>query len=103
MLTNRFKESATVVIDAVLRERYIIRDASSRRESREYAQKILRSVKNTEMTLIKNQLDIVYNDIDLELRRDIKKPENAITINLFLMTLNDCKYKWWAYVVKNRW
>ena len=54
LLTNRFKEPATIVIDVVLRERYTIRDASSRREPREYAQKILRSVKNTEMTLIKN-------------------------------------------------
>ena len=45
------------------------------------------------MTLIKNQLDIVYNDIDLELRRNIKKPKDAITINLFLMTLNDCKHE----------
>lgn len=101
LLTGRFKEPATVAIDAVLRERYTIRDASSRRESREYAQKILRSVKDAGMTLVKNQLDIVYNGIDLELRRDIKKSEDAITINSFLMTLDDCKHEWWAYVSRH--
>ena len=43
-----------IIIDAVLHERYIIRNAISRRESRKYAQKILRSIKNAEMTLIRN-------------------------------------------------
>ena len=97
LLVGRFKEPADVAIDAVLRERYTMRDATSRREPREFAQKILRSAKDAGMILVKNQLDIIYNGIDLELRRDLKKPEEATTVNTFLSNLDDCKYAWWAY------
>ncbi|KAM0795128.1 hypothetical protein BDR22DRAFT_872332 [Usnea florida] len=75
LLIARFKEPATVAIDAVLRERYTMRDAAARREPREYAQKILRSAKDAGMTLVKNQVEIIYSGIDLELRRsDAKNP-----------------------------
>lgn len=97
LLTARFKEPSHVAIDAVLRERYSLRDASSRREPREFAQKILRSAKDAGMTLVKNQLDIIYNGIDLELRRDIKRPDENVTINTFLTTLDESKHEWWAY------
>ena len=40
LLRARFKEPTTVAIDVVLRECYTMRDAASRREPREYAQKI---------------------------------------------------------------
>ena len=43
-----------------------MRNAISRRKSRKYIQKILRSIKNVNLTIIKNQLDIIYNDIDLK-------------------------------------
>ena len=101
LLLGRFKQPTTIAIDVVLRERYTMRDASSRREPREYAQKILRSAKDAGMTLVKNQLDIIYNGLDLELRRDIKKPEDATTINSFLTTLNDCKQEWWLYASRH--
>jgi len=96
LLAGRFKEPSNVAIDAVLRERYSMRDTSSRREPREYAQKILRSAKDAGMSLLQNQLDIIYNGIDLELRRDVKRPDNNTTINSFLTSLDDCKHEWWA-------
>ena len=43
--------------------------------------------------LVKNQFDIIYNDLDFELRRDVKKSKNFIIINAFLTILDDCKYK----------
>ena len=70
-----------------------MRDAIFRRKPRKYAQKILKSIKNVKMTLIKNQFDIIYNDFDLELRRDVKKSENFIIVNAFLTILDDCKHK----------
>ena len=45
------------------------------------------------MILVKNQFDIIYNDLDFKLRRDVKKSENFITINAFLTILNNYKYK----------
>lgn len=101
LLGGRFKEPATIAIDAVLRERYTMRDAISRREPREYAQKILRAAKDADFTAVKNQLDIIYNGIDLELRRDVKKPEHGTTINAFLTALDECKHEWWMYASRH--
>ena len=36
LLIDKFKEFITIIIDVVLHERYIMRDAISRRESRKY-------------------------------------------------------------------
>ena len=101
LLIARFKEPSNVAIDAVLRERYSLRDANSKREPREYAQKILRSAKDAGMSIVKTQLDIVYNGIDLELRRDIKKPGADATVNSFLKELDECKHEWWAYASRH--
>ena len=70
-----------------------MRDAISRRESRKYTQKILRLIKNAKITLVKNQFDIIYNDLNLKLRRDVKKSENFIIINAFLTILDNDKHK----------
>ena len=102
LLAGRFKKPSHVAIDAVLRERYTMHDASIRREPREYAQKILRSAKDAGMTSIKNQLDIVFNGIDLELRRDIKPPEEGCAINPYLTAMDNCKHTWWAYASRHR-
>ena len=69
-----------------------MRDALTRREPREFAQKILQFVKDASITFVKNQLDFVYIKLNLELRRDIKKLEVDITVNFFLNILNKCKY-----------
>ncbi len=49
------------------------------------------------MTSVLYQLDIIYNGLDLELRRDIKRPDNKSTINSFLAGMDDSKHEWWAY------
>ena len=69
-----------------------MRDALARRESREFAQKIFRFVKDADMTFVKNQLNFIYISIDLELRRDVKKLEADITMNSFLNALDEYKY-----------
>lgn len=102
LLVARFKQPSHLAIDSVLRERYTMTDASNRREPREYAQKILRAAKDAGMTLIKNQLDIIFNGIDLELRRDIKHPEEASTVNAYLTALDECKHTWWAYASRHK-
>ena len=86
----------------MLRERYIMTDASNRRESREYTQKILRLAKDTGMTIVKNQLDIIFNGIDLELRRDIKYSNKNMTINSYLTAMDDYKHTWWTYISRHR-
>ena len=43
--------------------------------------------------MIKNQFNIIYNNIDLKLRRDIKKSNKNVIVNQFLTCFNECKYE----------
>lgn len=100
LFLDRFSTPLNVAIDAVLKERYIFWDAATQRELREYAQKILRSAKDAGLINIRNLVDIIYNSIDLELRKDINKPDNTTIINSFLKSIDLYKYEWWEYVVR---
>ncbi len=96
-LATRLKGPTNVAIDAILCERYPMKDAAAHREPREYAQKIPSSAKDANMISVLYQLDIIYNGLDLELRRDIKRPDDKSTINSFLAGMDDSKHEWWAY------
>lgn len=102
MLIERFKQPTNIAMDAILRERYTLKDASNHREPREYAQKILRSAKDAKLTDVRNQLDIIYNGLDPELRRDIRRPKDTTTLQEFLADLDDYKHDWWTYASRTR-
>jgi hypothetical protein len=91
----RFKTQITTTTINLLRERYTLTNAEKNRESREYAQKVIRWAKFAKMTSSFNQLNIVYNEIDVELRRDLKKSFRDTTIDDYLQLLNDCENIWW--------
>ena len=82
---------------AVTQERYTIRHVLVRREPRKYYQKIVRLRKNKGL-LVRNQLNYMYNGLDFELRRNIKKPKATdITINKNIDGIDDYKYNWQDY------
>ena len=97
ILVDRFRAPSNVAIESLLRERYTLRDASNRREPREYAQKILRTSKDAGLTNVRNQLDMIYNGLDADLRRDIRRPRDNTSLNDFLEDLDDYKHDWWTY------
>ena len=75
------------------KKKYILRDAINRRKFREYAQKILRLIKNVDLNTLQIQLNIINNDIDSSLRKnDIKRFKVDTILNDMLKNLNDCKY-----------
>ena len=75
LLHARFKKPSNLAMEALTKERYTIRDAANRREPREYAQKMLRLAKDAGMSLVQNQLDLMFNGIDLDVRAsDIRRP-----------------------------
>ena len=51
-------------MNSLLHKKYIICNAVNRREFREYVQKKFRFIKDVEFVLSKNQLDIMFNNID---------------------------------------
>ena len=82
-----------IIIDIIFYKRYIIRDINFWWKSRKYVKKILKLIKNANIIFIKNQFNIIYNDLNFEFKRNIKNLKNIITINSFFTNLNNYKYK----------
>ena len=77
----------------MIKKKYVLLDAINRRKFREYAQKILRLIKNVDLNTLQIYLNIIYNDIDSLLRKnDIKRFKIEIILNDILKNLNDCKH-----------
>ena len=93
LLKIKFKKSFNIIVDAMMHEKYILRDVANRREFRKYAQRILRFVKDAELKDVQIQLNFIYNEINLNLRRDIKRLGVKATVNIFLTNLDELKYK----------
>ena len=53
---------------SLFKKNYIIRDVSNKCESYDFAQRILRIIKNAEINDINSQLNMIYINIDLDLR-----------------------------------
>ena len=103
LLHDKFKQSTNVVMNSLIQQRYTLRNVASQRESREYAQKIIRLIKNADMINVLNQLNLIYNDIDIDVRIDtLRRFKDSITINEMLNDMNEFKHDWWAKVVKLR-
>ena len=102
MLTQRFKQQSTSVTTTLLKESYIMKNARKHRESREYVQKIIRLTKSAEMRSMFNQLNIIYNEIDATLKRDLNRSSSTSTIDEFLQKLNEHKKIWWNLTKQER-
>ena len=93
MLYNRFKKSIYIIINLLIKKKYIIRDAVNRREPREYVQKMFRLVKNIDLIFLKNQLNFIFNKIDLKVQAsNIRRFKNDIIFNNFLIDINNVKH-----------
>ena len=93
-LIQRFKERTLVALSRLQRERYTISNARQQKNPRLFAQNIFRYAKIAKMNFIYNQISIVWNNLNVEFRRDISKPNAHITIRSFLDQLNS-KFSIW--------
>jgi hypothetical protein len=71
------------------------------RESREYVQKVIRWIKIAKMINTFNHINIICNEIDAKLKRDLEKSSKNTTIDDYLQFLNDCKNIWWFFAKRN--
>ena len=101
-LLGQFRQPTNITIDNVLYKRYTLRDTANRREPRKYVSKIVRLAKDANLTNIPNQLDIIYNGLDSELRRNIRRPKASTTLDSFLGNFDDVKYNWQIYISRYR-
>jgi len=101
-LLSRFKKSSAIALITITTEKYTMSNVYQRRKSREYAQIILRKVRSAEMISIYNQLFLIYNEIDLKLRRDLKSFKLKTMINAWLQQLNQYKEMWFDLVMRDR-
>ena len=103
LLHDRFKQSTNVAMNSLIHQRYIIRDAVDQREPRKYVQKVIRLAKDVDMINVLNQLNLIYNDIDIEIRFDtLRRSRKRATINDMLNDLNEYKHEWWTKTARLR-
>ena len=100
-LLKRFKKSTDVFINIILKKRYTMNDAKNRRKSREYVVKILRIIKFAEFESMTNQVIIIFNNLNVEFRRDLTKSINVLFMNIFFREMNDVKEIWWQLALRN--
>lgn len=78
-----------------------MKDAHRKREPFEFAQIIIRAAKSANMTTF-SQIYLIYNNLKLEFRRDLTKPTQRTTMNVFLQKLEDNKKIWWDLGARHR-
>ena len=74
-LMERFGAPKSIGIAQLLKEKYTINDAVRHREPREYAMAIVRAAKVAKLDAVHNQLDIIWNGLDVEFQSDIDSPD----------------------------
>ena len=80
-------------MQTLITQKYILRDAINRREFKKYVQKIIRATKNVEMINVQNQLNFIYNDINIDERiDDLRRSKTKMTLNELLSDLNKFKH-----------
>ena len=83
------------------RERYSMKNARRRRELTKYAQVITRVARFVDISIY-NQIFLIYNELDLEFRRDLSLSSDSTNMNTFLTQMKNKKKIWWALDAKHR-
>ena len=65
-------------------------DARRRRKSIEYAQVIIRTVKSADISIY-NQIFLIYNDLNLEFRKNLSLLIDSTNMNIFLIEMKNKK------------
>ena len=93
MLLKRFRQSLYIIMISLLKELYTLRNTAARREPREFTQRILRTVKDVDINETLPQLDLIYTNINLNLRIFLQRLTENSTIDTFLTDLDDRKFE----------
>ena len=101
-LIKKYRKNAIKIMKKMIFNDYFEENVRNQRESREYAQQIVRVDKSIRLSIY-NQLFQIWNELDIEFQHDIDELTIKIIINSFIKQLNDCKNIWLKFVVvKNK-
>lgn len=81
-LINRFKTRTAVALSQLVGQMYGLADIRHT-SPRAFIQQMLHLAKSAEMTSVYNQLCLIWNQFDVNLRRDIPEPRPSTTIGQF--------------------
>lgn len=95
-LLERFGPTKASGMATIVKEKYTLNDAMRHREPREYAMAIIRAAKVAKLGDVHNQLDIIWNGLDVEFQSDIDPPTIQTTLNQFLTSMDIRKQQWWT-------
>ena len=93
-LFKRFKKPTTEAMHQLTEARYTVDDARRRRDPRELAQAVIRNCKDVGFVDTLQQISLIYNGIDYELRRDLQRPKDGTPLETFMRDLDLCKEGW---------
>ncbi len=100
-LIKRFRERSNVIMTTIIKKKYIMKNARRRRESREYADIIMKAAKSAKLESNEHIIMLIYNDLDLKFQRDIFLSELITRIQNFLQSFDDKKNIWWKLTQRN--
>ena len=92
-LIKEYRKNAVKIMKKLIFNDYFEENVRNQRESREYAQQIVRVDKSTRLSIY-NQLFQIWNEFDVEFQRDIDESTIKIIMNSFIKQLNDRKNIW---------
>ena len=99
-LHKRFKEFESIIMIIIRQKRYIMKNARRKKKSLKYAYIIIKVVKSTIMNIY-FQLWLIYHDLNTKFRRDVRKSNEHIDLNVFLHEMKKIKKIWWDLNVKH--
>ena len=94
-LIQKFKQQTITTTASLLKKSYIMKNARKLRKSKKYAQRIIRLTKSAQIKSVFNQLNIIYNGVEVKLRRDLRRFINMNIIDEYLKEIDECKQIWW--------
>ena len=101
VLHKRFKKLISIVMIIITRERYTMKNARRKRKSMKYVDIIIRAIKTINM-IVFVQIYLIYNELNLEFRRDLSKSTKTIIMKIFLQNVKNNKKIWWNLKIKHR-
>lgn len=93
-LIKQFKKSFVKTMKLFVAKRFIMKNVERNRESRKYAQIIIRVDKFAKLSLY-NQMLQIWNELDIDFQLHVACFVSTTNLNEFLLKLDNRKHSWW--------